>query len=93
MQEWRGIPIMPGAVASAPASQDNIFTFRVNSTPTEVQGFYRERLSELGWSQPFEDPFDENGGTLTFRRETSSLSITVAPENGSVTVVLTMTLA
>src|SRR5690349_16615646 len=44
MQEWRGIPIMPGAMAGAPASQDNIFTFRVDSTPTEVQAFYRERL-------------------------------------------------
>lgn len=93
MQDWRGVPIMPEATEEQTVGQDNIYSFRVRRTPKEVQDFYRERLSGLGWIQPFDDPFDENGGTMTFRKEGSSLDITVMPENGSLVVTLIMTLA
>src|SRR5215211_5934285 len=71
VQEWRGIPIMPEAIAGQEFA--NAYSFRANATVQEVQAFYDERLAQLGWSQPFESSFDENGGTMAFRKEGSSL--------------------
>ena len=93
VQEWRGIPIMPDAIAISENSADNIYSFRVNTTAREVQAFYSESLAALGWSQPFDTPFDEAGGTLVFRKEGSSLAITITPSEDSVIVLLVMTLA
>lgn len=93
VQEWRGIPIMPDAIAASENSADNIYSFKANTTAREVQTFYSESLAALGWSQPFDNPFDEAGGTLVFRKEGSSLAITVTPSEDSVIVLLVMTLA
>lgn len=92
-QEWRGIPIMPEAVAGQEFPINNAYSFRAQVTAQEVQAFYDKRLIQLGWSQPFDSPFDENGGTMTFRKEGSSLAITVASSRDSVVVLLVMTLA
>ena len=93
LNEWRGIPIMPEAVGGQEFSPDNAYSFRANTTAEEVQSFYTETLRELGWSQPFEDSFDANGGTMTFRKVGSSLTITVTPSKDSVVVLLVMVLA
>jgi hypothetical protein len=92
-QEWRGIPIMPEATAGQEITADNAYSFRTNVTAQEVQEFYGEHLGQLGWSQPFESSFDENGGTMTFRKEGSSLAITVTLAEGSVVVLLVLTMA
>ena len=90
-QEWRGVPIMPQAFAAAENTADNTYSFSAYTTAKEVQDFYRERLTQLGWSQPFDNPFDAAGGTLVFRKERSSLAITVTASEGSVAVLLVMT--
>lgn len=92
-QEWRGIPIMPEAIAGQEVSGNNAYSFRANATAQDVQAFYDERLTQLGWSQPFDSSFDKNGGTMTFRKEGSSLVITVTPSEDSVVVLLVMALA
>ena len=93
VQEWRGIPIMPEATAGLEFAVNNAYSFEVKASAREVQAFYEERLSELGWSQPFDSPFDENGGTMTFRKERSSVAIMVTPSGDSVVVLLVRTLA
>lgn len=93
VQEWRGIPIMPEATAGLEFALNNAYSFEVKASAREVQTFYEERLTELGWSQPFDTPFDENGGTMTFRKERSSVAIMVTPSGDSVVVLLVMTLA
>ena len=92
-QEWRGIPIMPEAIAGQEFAVNNAYSFKVQASAQDVQGFYDERLTQLGWSQPFESPFDENGGTMTFRKERSSLAINVTPSEDSMVVLLVLTLA
>lgn len=84
---------MPDAVAGQEFSNDNAYSFRVNRTATEVQDFYTETLTDLGWSQPLDSSFDESGGTITFRKVGSSLSITVTASGDSVVVLLVMALA
>ena len=93
VQEWRGIPIMPEATAGLEFAVNNAYSFEVKASARDVQAFYEERLTELGWSQPFDSPFDENGGTMTFRKERSSLAIMVTPSEGSMVVLLVLTLA
>ena len=92
-QEWRGIPIMPEAIAGQEFAVNNAYSFKVQVNALDVQAFYDERLTQLGWSQPFDSLFDENGGTMTFRKEGSSLTITVASSEDSVVVLLVMAFA
>lgn len=93
VQEWRGVPIMPQATAGQEFSENNTYSFKANVTAKEVQDFYNQQLTDLGWSQPFEVPFEEEGGLMVFRKEQSSLAITVTSSEGSVVVLLVMTLA
>lgn len=93
VHEWRGIPIMPEATAGLEFAVNSAYSFEVKASARDVQAFYEERLTELGWSQPFDSPFDENGGTLTFRKERSSLAINVTPSEDSMVVLLVLTLA
>ena len=93
LQEWREIPILPEAVAGQESSADNSYSFRANVSPQEVGDFYEEELTELGWTQPFDHSFGVDGGNMTFRKVGSSLTITVVPAEGSVVVLLVLTLA
>jgi hypothetical protein len=92
-QEWRGIPIMPAAIAGPESGNDNSYSFRTDASPTEIQDFYDATLAELGWTQPFDTPFDASGGRMTFRKEGMSLEIIVMSSEGSRMVLLLLTLA
>jgi hypothetical protein len=92
-QEWRAIPIMPEAIAGQEFAVNNAYSFKVQASAQDVQAFYDERLTPLGWSQPFDSAFDEDGGTMTFRKEGSSLTITVTSSEDSVVVLLVMAFA
>jgi hypothetical protein len=93
VQEWRGIPIMPQATAGQEFSENNSYSFRAAATPQEVQDFYDARLTELGWNQPFGLPVEGEGGLLVFRKEQSSLAVTITSSEGSVVVLLVLTQA
>lgn len=93
VQEWRGIPIMPDAVTGQEFSESNTYSFKANVTAKDVQDFYNQRLTELGWSQPFNVPFESDGGIMVFRKDQSSLAVTVMASEGSVVVLLVLTLA
>lgn len=93
VQEWRGIPIMPQATAGQEFSENNTYSFKANATAKDVQDFYNQRLSELGWSQPFNVPFETDGGLMVFRKDQSSLAVTVMASEGSVVVLLVLTQA
>ena len=93
VQEWRGIPIMPQAVAGQEFTENNTYSFKANVTAKDVQDFYNQRLTELGWSQPFNVPFETDGGVILFQKDQNSLAITVIASEGSVTVLLVLTQA
>jgi hypothetical protein len=89
--EWNGIPIMPQATAGQEFSENNTYSFKANVTTTEVQDFYNEQLTILGWNQPFSIPVEAEGGILTFQKDNSTLLITITSSEGTVTVILTLT--
>ena len=90
LQDWRGIPVMPQATAGQEFSESNSYSFRFTGTTQEVQDFYNEQLTALGWSQPFSFPVEAEGGILTFQKDNSTLLVTITASEGSVVVLLTM---
>lgn len=93
VQEWRGIPIPPEAIAGQEFSENNTYSFKANITAKQVQDFYDEKLTALGWSQPFSFPIEAEGGLMAFRKDQSSLAITIIPSEGSMVVLLVLTQA
>jgi hypothetical protein len=90
VQEWMGIPIMPQATAGQEFSEQNTYSFRVNATTTEIQDFYTEQLTTLGWEQPFSFPLEAEGGIMIFQKDESALTITIISSEGSLVVALTL---
>ena len=90
VQEWRGIPVMPQATAGQEFAENNTYSFKASATLQEVQDFYDQQLSGLGWSQPFSFPMEGEGGIMVFQKENSTLTITVTSSEGTVVVLLTM---
>ena len=91
VQEWRGIPILPQATAGQEFSENHTYSFKANVTAKEVQDFYNEKLTALGWSQPFSLPIETEGGLMVFRKDQDSLAVTITPSEGSVVVLLVLT--
>jgi hypothetical protein len=90
VQEWNGIPIMPQATAGQEFTENNTYSFKAPVTTTEVQDFYTQQLTPLGWNQPFSVPLEAEGGIIVFQKESSVLTITITSSEGSVVVILTL---
>lgn len=88
VQEWRGIPVMSQAIAGQEFG--DTYSFKVNATVQEIQNYYNQQLSALGWTQPFEFPLEAEGGFLFYNKEDSVLTVFITPSEGSMVVLLTM---
>ncbi|HSL44668.1 MAG TPA: hypothetical protein VK897_14625 [Anaerolineales bacterium] len=88
VQEWKGVPVMPQAIAGQEFG--DTYSFRVNATAQEIQEFYNQELTALGWNQPLEFPIESGGGFLYFDKENSTLTIFIVPSEGSMVVLLTL---
>lgn len=50
LSEWKGIPIMPGAIAGEESTEGApSYSFTVNAETSAVTGFYNRELAKLGW--------------------------------------------
>jgi len=87
--EWNGIPIMPQATAGQ-EFDSTTYSFKATATATEAQDFYKEKLSALGWTQPFSLPGEAAGAIMVFQKEDNTLTITITSQEGSTVVILTL---
>jgi hypothetical protein len=87
--EWNGIPIMTQASAGQEFNAKT-YSFKAAATATEVQAFYKEKLTALGWSEPFNVPGGTTMAVMIFQKETSLLTISVTPSGDQVVVVLNL---
>ena len=87
--EWNGIPIMPQATAGQEFDATT-YSFKATATATEAQEFYNAQLTGLGWTQPFSMPGGGEAALMLFEKDDKSLTITVAPVEGSIVVLLTL---
>jgi hypothetical protein len=91
LQEWKGIPIMSQATAGQEFPESNIYSFKANVTSQEVQNFYTEKLTALGWTQPFEIPNEgQEVGMILFQKGSNALTIMIMSSEGSLVVTLTL---
>jgi hypothetical protein len=90
-QEWKGIPIMPQATAGQEFTQNDskIYSFKAGITAKDVQDFYKEKLTPLGWSQT-SFPSGTDTGITIFSKENNTLVITVIPSDNAVVVLLAL---
>jgi len=87
---WNGIPVMPQATTGEEFSE-NIYSYTVPASATDVQQFYNQQMEGLGWESPFGFQVSQDGGIMFFQKETEFVTITVAPDQnneGSVDVIL-----
>jgi hypothetical protein len=91
-QEWKGVPIMSQATAGQEFTDNgtNIYSFKANATAKEVQDFYKDKMTALGWEQSFSLPGGNEGGFMAFQKDNSFLTIVITPSEGSVVVLLTL---
>ena len=81
---------MPQATAGQEFSENSSYSFRATVTVQEVQDFYDETLTSLGWNQPFSFPLENTGGIMVFQKDDGTLTITITSSEGSVVVLLTL---
>jgi len=87
--EWNGIPIMTQASAGQEFNAKT-YSFKAAATATEAQDFYKDKLTALGWSEPFDVPGGTTMAVMIFQKETSLLTISVTPSGDQVVVVLNL---
>lgn len=82
---WKGIPIMPEALAGEEVQ--GMYSFRVNASLKEIHDFYAAALPPLGWSSMFatqEMPIE------VYSKENQVLTITITEGEGSAVVLLSV---
>ena len=72
--EWKGIPIMPAAIAGEGDEESYVFTIR--ATPQQIQEYYQLALGTLGW-QPFAQG-DGNASVMLIFMNNVSETLTVS---------------
>jgi hypothetical protein len=91
-QDWKGVPVMPQATAGQEFTENgaNIYSFKASATAQEVQDFYKDKMTALGWSQSLSMPGGSEGGFMAFQKDSSFLTIVITSSEGGVVVLLTL---
>jgi hypothetical protein len=86
VDEWEGIPVMPGAISGEITTDGYLFTTQADLD--EVTSFYETGLSNLGFE--LELNVDENAGysKLAFRKGDTSGMIVITPVSGLTAVLI-----
>jgi hypothetical protein len=89
LDEWEGIPVMPGAISGEITADGYLFTTQADLD--EVTSFYETELSNLGFE--LELIVDENAGNskLAFHKGDTSGMIATTPVGGLTVVLIIIT--
>jgi len=88
--EWKEIPIMPQATVGQEFADTNTYSFKADVTPQEVKEFYDGKLTDLGWNSVFSLPVADDGGILSYSKDSSILTVTITKVEGVTVIVLSM---
>jgi hypothetical protein len=86
VSEWNGIPIMPQATAGQEFDSTK-YSFRAPVASADVQTFYKDKLTSLGWTQPYTLPGGTDVGFMLFQKEGHTLTISITPQDKDVVVL------
>lgn len=88
LSEWNGIPIMPGAIEGE--GDASAYRFTTAASWVEIQAFYANQLSQLGW-ELLGSAEGENGAVmLIFEGGEKTVSISIVPNGENSIVVIVM---
>jgi hypothetical protein len=85
LSEWKGIPVMPAAVAGDESS--GVYIYKIAAATQEIKDFYKAQMSSLGWEESFSMPL-EGTAILLYTKGDQVLSITIMSTEGSDTTVM-----
>ena len=86
--EWEGIPIMANALAGE--GDRNGYSFTINASTDEIQEFYENELSKLGWNLFASGQGTTDAILLFFMKDASTLSVSIIPQPDGTMYVLLM---
>ena len=84
-KEWKGIPIMPGAINGG--GDDVGYRFTIKAPVEEVQAYYEKELAKWGWNLMSEGSGDTGAVILIFENGYLSLPFSIF-SYGDLTLVL-----
>lgn len=84
--EWKGIPIMPGAIAGAGDEEGYVFTVR--ATPQQVQDYYQLELAKLGWQLNAQGDGTSSRVLIFMNSASTTLTISIIAKGEDVLVLL-----
>ena len=84
--DWKGIAIMPGALAGQ--DDGSSYTFTIQATPAEIQSFYEENLGPLGWEVFASGAGDTGAAMIIFMKGEAMITFAVIPQEDGITLVL-----
>lgn len=83
---WKGIPIMPGALAGS--ADDDSYNFTIQATADEIQSYYESELSKSSWTLMASGAGDTGALMLIFNNGAPPLmTISIIPD-GDLMIVL-----
>lgn len=83
---WKGIPVMPGALAGEGDSTG--YSFTIQAAAEEIQKFYTRELANLGWNLLANGTGTKNAVLMIFLQGTDTLSVSIFPQPTGVMLVL-----
>ncbi len=89
--EWRGVPVMPGAIDGTDGL--SVYYFSTMAPPTEVAAWYRQQLGQLGWAPSWGDSAEPMVGAsmLMYESKTQRAYISAQIQQGKTMVLLDIT--
>ncbi|HLO33951.1 MAG TPA: hypothetical protein VK249_32690 [Anaerolineales bacterium] len=84
--EWRGIPIMPGAIAGE--GDDESYVFTVKATSTQIQDYYQVELGKLGWRSLATGNGDSSVMLMFMNKASATLSVNIITKGDEALVLL-----
>ena len=84
--EWKGIPIMPAAIAGE--GDGSGYSFIISASPDDVQEYYEKEMAELGWNMLATGQGNTSALILIFMKKTDSASVSIIPQPDGIIYVL-----
>jgi ABC-type amino acid transport substrate-binding protein len=85
LASWRGVPIMPGAIAGQEESET--YRFTISASTQDIQTYYQGELTSMGW-QVDKTGYGEGANLIiSFSRDQLKLRVSMSTQ-GELTLVL-----
>ncbi len=75
--EWKGIPVMPGAIAGE--GDSTAYKFTIRATVEEIQSYYEKELAKQGINLLASGQGQNGSILLIFMKEVQTVSISIFP--------------